>query len=184
MTRMRCKQVAKRSIEVTLVVAQAGNEYKQVQASCKKVVLERDRFSVPHFARFGLRDFGSGFGFGCLADWFRLRFGCGFCCGPGWFPLRVRKTGSRYDQNGSCFSPHPIPSCVPVYICLSRIYIHSIHVSYTFIFVHTYARIYPHIPIELSMALCIPISPPPRQRLSRIPPASISPGSTDWLLRI
>ena len=78
--------------------------YEQV---AKKVVLERDPFSVPHFAKFGLRDFVSDFGFGCLAAWFRLRVGFGFCCSPGWFLFRVRKTGSRYGQNGSRYSPHP-----------------------------------------------------------------------------
>ena len=78
--------------------------YKQV---AKMLFWRGTDFWPPHFARLGLRDFGSGFAFGCLAAWIRFRFGCCFCCGPGWFPLRVQKTSSRYGQNGSRYSPHP-----------------------------------------------------------------------------
>ena len=83
MIRMMYKQVAKRSVEVPLVVARAEKIVERGTNKLQQSFPGQGRFSVPHFARFGLRDLGSGFDFGCLAAWFWLRFDCGFCYGPG-----------------------------------------------------------------------------------------------------
>ena len=114
MTRMRYKQVAKRNVEVALVVAPAQISRKTYKHVAKNWPGEGPIFGSPLLEiwalgfRYWFRFQGLG---GVVSVTFWLRFLLQSRLVPvtspeNWFPLRVRKTGSRYAQNGSRDSPH------------------------------------------------------------------------------